>query len=104
MVVPWALFESLMIGVLFLVYARHAGDCDRITMLPSGRLIIERVSGSQVTRDEINVAGARVHLQEVQNPKIEIRYAGKFIVVGSHVPLQRRLLVTNELNRYLRAL
>ena len=99
-VMPFAIAELLLIAVLFLLYTRHAADYDRIE-LSSDRLLIEQVDGPHIERYEFNPHWTRVSLQDALNPKIEIRYAGQCLLVGSHVPSHRRALIVTELCRSL---
>lgn len=43
---PFALVESAALAVAYVVYARHAGDYERIVVEP-GRLVVERASGGR---------------------------------------------------------
>jgi uncharacterized membrane protein len=100
-VLPFACVELLIVGVSFLLYARHAADYDRIE-LSSARLLIERSNGVHLDQFEFNAHWTRVCLQSTLNPKIEIRYAGQCVLVGSHIPARRRALIVDELRRSLR--
>jgi uncharacterized membrane protein len=100
-VLPFAGVELLVVGALFLLYARHAADYDLIE-LSSGCLLIERSDGARFQRFELNAHWTRIRLQSAWNPKIEIRCAGQCVLVGSHVPAHRRALIVGELRRSLR--
>jgi uncharacterized membrane protein len=100
-VLLFAAAELLFIAVLFVLYARHAVDYDRIE-LSSERLLIECADGQHLKRHEFNPHWTTVRLQSVLNPKIEIRYGGQCLLVGSHVPAHRRALIVTELRRSLR--
>lgn len=100
-VLPFAAAELLFITVLFVLYARHAADYDRIE-LSSERFLVECADGPHLKRHEFNPPWTTVRLQSVFNPKIEIRSAGQCLLVGSHVPAHRRALVVTELRRSLR--
>jgi uncharacterized membrane protein len=102
-VLLFAAAELLFIAVLFVLYARHAADYDRIE-LSSERLLIEHVDGPHIERYEFNPQWARVSLQSALNPKIEVRYAGQCLLVGSHVPAHRRALIVAELRCSLRGI
>jgi uncharacterized membrane protein len=101
-VLLFAAAELLFIALLFVLYARHATDYDRIE-LSSERLFIDCADGLQLKRYEFNPHWTTVRLQSVLNPKIEIRYAGQCIFVGSHVSAHRRALIVAELRRSLRS-
>jgi uncharacterized membrane protein len=92
--------EMLGIAVLFLHYARHATDYDEVK-LSSERLLIECTNGPRIERYEFNPHWARINLQTGLNPMIEIRYAGKCVIVGSHLPAYRRSLIADELRKGL---
>jgi uncharacterized membrane protein len=100
-VLLFAAAELLFIAILFVLYARHAMDYDRIE-LSSESLFIDCADGPQLKRHEFNPHWTTVRLQSVLNPKIEIRYAGQCLLVGSHVPVHRRALIVAELRRSLR--
>jgi len=101
-VLPLAGMELSIVGVLFLFYAQHAMDSDRIELSSSGNLLVEQIDGRSVSRVELNARWARIELQDDANPKIEIRYSGKCLLVGSHVSLSRRVGVLDELRRLIR--
>jgi uncharacterized membrane protein len=99
-VAPFAALDLLAVGVAFLVYARHAADYERVE-ITAERLIVESADGVQVSRVELNPLWVRIALEDTPRPKIQIRYAGHIILVGTHVPVQRRTLVASEMRKCL---
>lgn len=100
-VFPFAGLELLIVGILFLLHAIHATDYDRIE-LSVGQLFVEQSVGGEVRVFEFNALWAQVGLQKAVNPKIEVRYDGHSVLVGSHVPSHQRALIVGELRRCLR--
>jgi uncharacterized membrane protein len=99
----FAIAELAFVAVLFVRYARHAADYDRID-LSSDRLLIEHVCGSRIERYEFNPLWARVCLQCALHPKIEVWYEGKCVLIGAHVPEHQRQIIVAELRRSMRGL
>jgi len=99
-VAPFALLDLLAISFAFLVYARHAVDYERVE-ISAEKLIVELVDGMQATRVELNPRWVRIVLQDTARPKIQICYAGKVILLGTHVPVQRRTLIASEMRHCL---
>jgi uncharacterized membrane protein len=99
-VLPFAGIDLVAVGAAFLVYARHATDYERIVITPE-HLIIETALASRITVIELNPHWIRIGLQEKPRPKIEIRSAGRVILVGTHVPAHRRAIIAGEMRRYI---
>ncbi|WP_409021222.1 DUF2244 domain-containing protein [Caballeronia sp. LZ032] len=99
-VLPFAAVDLIVVGVAFLVFARHACDYERVAISGS-RLCIEMAHGSSVTHIECNARWANVSLERARRPKIEIRYGGNVIRIGAFLLPHRRVSVANESRRAL---
>lgn len=100
MVLPFSLIEIVAVGVALLVYARHAVDCERVS-LERDALLIESIDGSrrQVTR--LDRRAARV-VTAVQ-PRLEVCVVarGERIAVGRFIGERERRRFARELRHAL---
>jgi uncharacterized membrane protein len=106
----WVLFFSVLevaaLVVAFVVYARHAGDYERVVVTPDA-VIIELNSGSRYTTEQIHPAMARVDfpctLPEARGggPLIGLASGYRVIGVGRHVPKHDRERLAREIRREL---
>jgi uncharacterized membrane protein len=97
-VLPFAGIDLIGVGAAFLMYARHATDYECI-VITAEHLIIESALGPRITVVELNPQWVRIGLQNKARPKIEIRSAGKVILVGTYVPVHRRATIAAEMRR-----
>ena len=97
-VLPFAGIDLLGVGAAFLVYARHATDYESV-VITAEQLIVETALGSRTTVVELNPRWVRIGLQDKVRPKIEIRYAGNVVLLGTHVPVHRRAIIAGEMRR-----
>jgi uncharacterized membrane protein len=106
-VLVFSVFEVLVVGVAFVVYARHAVDYERIRVQPH-RLSIETCSAQQVTQHELNPRWVRVETGQQlggwgRKPEpITLHVSGKTIEIGQHLALERRAQFAAELRAWLR--
>jgi uncharacterized membrane protein len=97
-VLPFAGIDLIGVGTAFLMYARHATDYECI-VITAEHLVIESALGPRITVVELNPQWVRIGLQNIARPKIEIRSAGKVILVGTYVPVHRRATIAAEMRR-----
>ena len=91
LVLPFAALELLVLGVAFLVYARHATDGERILLSPH-TLVVERESAGQVDRQEFARSGLQV-LPSQHSGLVELSASGRVLSLGRFLrPEQRRQL------------
>lgn len=101
LVMPFAWFELLAVGAALLVFARHAGDRERIA-LADGRLVVECTDGGHVERMEFAQAGVRVEPEADERSLIELSGRGGRIAVGRYLRPELRPLLADELREALR--
>ncbi len=84
MVLPFSLIEMAALGAALLVYARHAVDCERVS-LESDELVIEAIDGDtrQVTRLDARVA--RVEVEPKRRGAVAVVARTQRIAVGRFV-------------------
>ncbi len=107
----WILFfafvEVAALVAAFVVYARHAGDYERIVVSPDA-LIIEFNSGTKVVRQQAHPAFARVEYPYPADGAggdslIGLALAGKAVEVGRFVPQLKRESLAQEIQAHLLA-
>jgi Integral membrane protein len=101
LVMPFAGFEVLAVGVALLVHARHATDRESIR-LQAGRLTVEHVFGRHVERAEFLPAWVRVEPVHGERSLIELSGQGQRIAVGRFVRPELRQQLAEELRWALR--
>ena len=100
MVLPFSGVETLALGLAYLAYGRHAGDHERI-VADGGRLLVETVCGSRVSRIEREASWVRVDYRGRRHDLIRLVTGGATIEVGRYVPGERRGLLAEELRSAL---
>jgi uncharacterized membrane protein len=101
LVMPFAWCELLAVAVAMLVFARHAGDRERIT-LGNGRLRVETTDGGRVERIEFAQDAVRVESGHDERALVELTGRGERIAVGRHVRPELRPWLAAELRDALR--
>lgn len=105
-VLVFALLEVAALFAAFVVYARHAGDYERIVVTPDA-LIVEFNSGTRVVRQQAHPAFARVEYPYsaqgagVGDGLIGLALAGKAVQVGRFVPRFKRAGLAQEIRAHL---
>lgn len=102
MVMPFAWLELAAVGAALLVYARHAGDGEKI-MLGSGRLVVELETAGRTRRAEFNSQWVQVGPGPTDGALIEVFEQGRSVVVGRHVRPELRPALAREIRLALRA-
>ncbi len=100
-VAPFTGAELLVVGIAFLVYARHAVDYERIRLYPN-RLVIEQASGERLVRFEFNPRWVRVEPGATPREPIKLVSRGQTVAVGQHLAHHRRAQFVSELRASLR--
>jgi uncharacterized membrane protein len=101
LVLPFAGIEILAIGAALLIYARHAGDRERVT-LTSGRLRVECTLGRRTDQVDFAPAWVRVEPSHGDRSLIELSGEGKRIAIGRFVRPELRRALADELRAALR--
>ncbi len=102
MVMPFAWLELAAVGAALLVYARHAGDGEKI-VLGDGRLVIELETAGRLRRAEFNAQWVQVEPSAGDGSLISVFGQGRSVVVGRHVRPELRPALAREIRSALRA-
>lgn len=101
MVLPFAWVELAVVGAAFLVYARHAGDGEKIE-LRGAQLVVELETAGRTERAEFNRAWVRVEPRYGNGSLIEVSGQGRSVQVGRHVRPELRPALAREIRLALR--
>lgn len=101
-VLPFAWLELTLVGVAFLLYARHAGDGERI-FLAGPQLVVELETAGKLERAEFSREWVRVEPQSGDGSLIELYGQGRRINVGRYVRPELRPALAREIRLALRA-
>lgn len=100
-VAAFAGLELLAVGAALLVFARHAGDRETLTLL--GRsLLVEQCHGPRVERTDLAADWLSVEPEAGQGSLIQLRGRGRTICVGRHLRPELRAAFAHELRQALR--
>ncbi len=102
LVLPFAALESLALGSAFVVYARHATDGERISLV-QGRLVVEQESAGRVERCEFASHGLQVEPPRERHQLVEVRSGGRVVRVGRHLRPDLRPQLAREIRHALLA-
>jgi len=102
-VLPFVGLEIAALAVAFVLYARRAGDYERIELAP-GRLVVEVAEAERVVKYELDARAACVVLEknEGYGARVLLRSPGKEVEVGRHLDAPSRVEFAAELSRRLR--
>ena len=98
---PFAWLELIAVGSAFLVYARHAGDGEKI-LLQGGQLVVELESAGRTQRAEFNREWVRVEPRSGDGSLIEVSGQGRSVRVGRHLRPELRPALAREIRFVLR--
>ncbi|RKP58797.1 DUF2244 domain-containing protein [Pararobbsia silviterrae] len=101
LVLPFTGLDLLVVGVAFVIYARHAVDYEYIRLCEH-RLVIERVSADRVSQYEFNPRWVRVEPGATPRDRITLHSAGQSVTIGQHLAWHLRSQFANELRSWLR--
>jgi uncharacterized membrane protein len=87
-------------ALALLAYARHAGDCETLT-LDDGRLTIEQCCGAHVTRTELQAAWVRVVVPREASDLVALCERRRSVQVGRHLLPELRPRMAHELRQAL---
>jgi uncharacterized membrane protein len=102
LVMFFALLELLAVGAAFALYARHAGDAEKI-LLQDGQLVIELESAGRTRRAEFKREWVRIEPRHGDGSLIEVSGQGHSVQVGRHVRPELRPMLAREIRWALRA-
>ena len=101
MVMLFAWLELSAVGWAFLIYARHAGDGEKI-VLQGGQLVVELETAGRLLRAEFNREWVRVEPRKGDGSLIEVSGQGRSVSVGRHVRPELRPALAREIRSVLR--
>ena len=101
LILPFAWLELAAVGIAFLVYARHAGDGERI-WLQGRQLVVELENAGHLQRAEFNRDWVRVEPAGSGQSLIELSGQGRRVNVGRYVRPELRPALAQEIRRALR--
>ena len=102
MVMPFAWLELTAVGAALLVYARHAGDGEKI-VLRDGRLLVEFEVAGRTRRAEFNSQWVRIEPACGDGSLISVSGQGHSVSVGRHIRPELRPALAREIRRALRS-
>jgi uncharacterized membrane protein len=100
-VMAFAGAELAVVGLALLVYARHAGDRETIT-LEGDRVRVEHRCADRMVSEQFRAAWLRVEPQRGQRSLVELSGDGRRVSVGRYVRPDQRSALANELRAALR--
>jgi uncharacterized membrane protein len=101
LVLPFAGIEIAALAAAFYVYARHAGDYERISV-HDGRLRVEVRDAQDCAVHEFHPAWARVAMRRgASEPRLYVGSHGREIEIGRHLTVPARGVLARELEARL---
>ena len=101
MVMLFSGLELSAVGWAFLVYARHAGDGEKI-VLQGAQLVVELETAGCTQRAEFNREWVRVEPRKGDGSLIEVSGQGLSVNVGRHLRPELRPALAREIRSVLR--
>jgi len=102
LVLAFAGLEIAVVGLAFLVYARHATDGEKI-LIQGGQLLVECESAGRLERAEFARQWVRVEPKSGDHSLIELSGQGRSIEVGRFVRPELRHALAREIRMALRS-
>lgn len=102
MVLPFSFVEVLAVGVALLVYARHAVDCERVSLCDDA-LMIESIDGDRRRLTRLDRRAARVLLEGRPRLEVCVVARGERVPVGRFIGERERSRFARELRQALSA-
>ncbi len=101
-VLGFAGLDLLVVGVAFLVYARHATDGELIS-LQGASLVVERETAGRLERTEFERQWVRIEPAAGKHGLIAVSSRGRTVEVGRFVRPEMRQILAGEIRQALRA-
>lgn len=101
LVLGFAGLEIMVVGLAFLVYARHAADGEWIS-IEGARVVVECETAGKRERAEFDRRWVRVEPRADERSLIEVSGRGKSVEVGRFVRPEHRWMLAQEIRRALR--
>lgn len=99
-VLAFTCLEIVLVGIAFLVYARHATDGDWVTITQS-QVIVETERAGKRLKAQLDPYWVRVGTPTDDKSLIELSEKGRFVYVGRHIRPEQRVIVAQELKQAL---
>ncbi len=100
-ILPFTAVELLMVGVAFVLYARHATDGECIRLEP-GRLVVELESAGRLQRTEFARDWVRIEPRHGDGSLIEVYAGNRKVRVGRFMRAELRPALAREIRQALR--
>lgn len=101
-VLAFAGLEVAVVGLAFLVYARHATDGESIS-LQGSNLVVELETSGRLVRAEFERQWVRVEPKSGDQSLIELSGQGRSIQVGRFIRPEQRQMLAREIRKALRS-
>ncbi len=101
LIMPFAWLELAVVGLAFMVYARHATDGEKIS-LQDGHLVVELENAGRLERAEFECEWVRVEPKTGDHSLIEVSGRGRSVEVGRYVRPELRPALAREIRMALR--
>lgn len=102
LIMPFAWLELTAVGCAFIVYARHAGDAERI-VLTGDQLVVEVENAGRIQRAAFNREWVRIEPKGSDGSLIDVSGQGQSVQVGRHLRPELRAALAREIRFALRA-
>lgn len=99
-VLPFAGLELLLVGIAFVVYARHATDYEMIDLKPN-QLELVKVDGSKVMRFSWSPQWAKLSYNGKYKAPLIFSYKGQHIKIGKFIAEKDKSALHHELKAAL---
>lgn len=105
LILPFALLQALLVGLLCRSFYRHIDDCELITIEPD-RVCVMKRQGTAVVRHEFPRHWVRLRLEAAGaggRTRLCLGSHGRFVAVADEIGEAERAELARELQRLLRA-
>jgi uncharacterized membrane protein len=99
-VLAFSALEMAAVTTAFIVYSRHATDCDRI-VYEDGVLSVEKMRGGRVSTIELDPHGLRIIAPARRRDPIRLVARGITVDIGTWLPEEPRRALARELRKEL---
>lgn len=100
-VLAFTCLEIAVVGIAFLVYARHATDGDWVTITDS-QVTVETERAGKRLKAQLDPYWVRVGTPSDEKSLIELSEKGRFVYVGRFIRPEQRVIVAKEIKQALR--
>jgi uncharacterized membrane protein len=101
LIMPFALLELMVVGLAFVIYARHAVDSERIALTGS-QLVVELDRAGKTERVEFNPAWLRIEPSADERSLVELSAQGRCVRIGRFMRPELRADLAKEIRAAVR--